>query len=69
MILDGDSGAGGSQGHGVQNRERASLRFVPAVGDVEGTEVEKDEPADELGEDEELDIEDTAGDDAELGTG
>jgi len=39
---------------------------VPAVGDVEDTEVEKDEPADELGE--ELDSEDTAGDDAELDT-
>ncbi len=50
-------------------RERALLRFVPAVGDVEGIEAEEDEPTDELDEEAELDSEDTAGDDAELGTG
>jgi hypothetical protein len=37
--------------------ERASLRFVQAVGDIEDTDIEKDEPVDELGEDEGLDSE------------
>ena len=50
-------------------REGALLRFVPAVGDVEDIEAEEDEPTDELGEEAELDSENTAGDDAELGTG
>ena len=46
-------------------RERAQLRFVPVVGDVEDTEVGEDGAIEELGEDAELDI---TGDDAEQGT-